>query len=120
MAWVDYLFNGLGDKASQLTHLAPRTDVEINEKIRALTFSYTIEIAEDTFRLGTIFESFHHQAKILISNRALLPKFLMLWLKWCIVLTLSHKVIVADVVYPAVQLVFCQSIALLPTMMGCV
>jgi len=31
------------------------------------------------FRPGTFFESFHHQAKILISNRALLAGFLMLW-----------------------------------------
>jgi len=42
----------------------------------------------------------------------------MLWLKRCVVLTLSHKVVVADVVYPAVLLAHENSIALLPTMVA--
>jgi len=77
---------------------------------------YTTESNEDTFKLDVIFESFHHQAKI--SDRALLAGFLMLWLKRCVVLTLSHKVVVADVVYPAVLLAHENSIALLPTMVA--
>jgi len=63
-----------------------------------------------------IFESFHHQAKILISDRVLLAGFLMLWLKQCVVLMLPHEVIVTDMVYPAVLLAHGKSISLLPVM----
>ena len=38
----------------------------------------------------------------------------MLWLKRCVVLTLSHEVIIADVLYPAVLLAHGKSISLLP------
>ena len=38
----------------------------------------------------------------------------MLWLKRCVVPTLPHEVIIADVVYPAVLLAYGKSIALLP------
>jgi len=72
MAWADYLFNGLGDKANRLTHLVPSTDAEIKERISASTSSYTTESAEDTFRPDTVLKSFHYQAKTHISNRALL------------------------------------------------
>jgi len=65
-----------------------------------------------------IFESFHHQAQIHISDRALLASFLMLWLKRCVVPTLPHEVIVANVVYPAVLLAYGKSIALLPAMVA--
>ena len=40
----------------------------------------------------------------------------MLWLKRCVVPTLSHEVIIADVVYPAVLLAYGKSISLLPVM----
>jgi len=40
----------------------------------------------------------------------------MLWLKRCVVPTLSHEVIVADVVYPAILLAHKKSITLLPMM----
>ena len=33
MAWANYLFNGLRDKADRLTHLAPSTDAQIKERI---------------------------------------------------------------------------------------
>jgi len=75
-----------------------------------------MESNEDTFRSDAVFESFHHQAKILISDRALLAGFLTLWLKRCVVSMLSHKVIVADVVYPAILLANEKSISLLQTM----
>jgi len=120
MTWADYLFNNLGDKVDRLTRLTSSKDAEIKEKISASTSSYTTELAEDTFRPGTFFKSFHYQAKTPISNRALLAGFLMLWLKRCVVPTLSHEVIVADVVYPIVLLAFGWNIALLPTMMGCI
>jgi len=43
----------------------------------------------------------------------------MLWLKRCIVPTLPHEVIVADVVYLAVLLTYGQYLGLLPAMVGC-
>ena len=42
----------------------------------------------------------------------------MLWLKRCVVPTLPHEVIVADVVYPTVLLAYGKSIALLPAMVA--
>ena len=42
----------------------------------------------------------------------------MLWLKHCVVPTLPHEVIVADVVYPAVLLAHGKPIALLPAMVA--
>ena len=49
IAWVDYLFNGLGDKADRLTRLAPSIDVEIKKRISA-SMPYTTDSMEDTFR----------------------------------------------------------------------
>jgi len=89
---------------------------EIAERINASTSSYTIESNEDTFRPDTVFESFHHQARVPISNRTLLAGSLMLWLKRCVVPMLPHEVIVADVVYLVVLLAYGKSIALLPAM----
>ena len=65
-----------------------------------------------------VFESFHHQARVPISDRALLANFLMLWLKRSVVPTLPYEVIIADVVYPAVLLAYGKSIALLPAMVA--
>ena len=78
MSWAIYLFNGINEKDNPVTSLAPCTDEEIAERINASTSSYTTELNEDTFRPDMIFESFHHQARILISNRALLAGFLIL------------------------------------------
>jgi len=118
MSWVRYQFNGINKKDSLVTSLAPCTDEKIAERINVSTSSYTIESNEDTFKPDTVFESFHHQTRILISDRALLAGFLMLWLKCCVVPTLPHEVIVPDVVYPAVFLANGKSIALLPAMVA--
>ena len=101
-----------------MTSLAPCIDEKITDRISASTSSYTTESNKDTFKSDTVFESFHHQSRIPISDRALLAGFLMLWLKRCVVLTLLHEVIVADVVYPAVLLAYGKSIALLPAMVA--
>jgi len=89
-----------------------------SERISASTSSYTTESNKDTLKPDTIFESFHHQDQIPISGQVLLAGFLMLWLKRCVVPTLSHEVIVADVVYPVVLLAHRKSIALLPVMVA--
>jgi len=115
MSWANYLFPGV-NKAGTVTRLAPSTDEEIAERISASTSSYTTESKEDTFKPDVIFESFHHQAKTSIPNRALLVGFLMLWFKQCVVLTHPHKVIVIDMVYPVVLVAHGKSIALFPAM----
>ena len=68
-----------------------------------------MESNEDTFKPDIVFDSFHHQAKIPISDEALLAGFLMMWLKRCIVPTLPHEVVVADVVYLTVLLLWSVS-----------
>jgi len=80
MSWVTYLFPKV-NKANLMSQIAPDTDEEIFERISASTSSYTTESNEDTFKPDTVFKSFHHQAKVLMSDRALLAVFLMLWLK---------------------------------------
>jgi len=69
------------NKSDPMTRLALSTDEEIIERISASTSSYATESNEDTFKSYIVFESFHHQAKVLMSNWALLAGFLMLWLK---------------------------------------
>jgi len=112
------MFNGITEKDHSVTILPASSDEEIAERINASVSSYTTESNGDTFKPDMVFESFHHQAQILISNRALLAGFLMLWLKRCVVPTLPHEVIIADVVYPAVLLAYGRSIALLPAMVA--
>ena len=77
MSWANYLFPGV-NKTNLVTWLAPNTDEEIAKKISAPTSSYTTEADKDTFKPNVIFESFHRQAKIPISDKALLVGFLML------------------------------------------
>ena len=67
-----YLFNDLNDEDVPMTCLAPSTDEEIAKRISASNSSYTTESNEDTFKLDTVFENFHHQVKIPISDQALL------------------------------------------------
>ena len=94
------------------------TDAEIAERIFESMTSYVTESNEDTFKLDTLFDSFHHQAKIPISDKALLARFLMLWLKRCVMPTLPHKVIIADMIYPAILLVHGLPLSLLSVMVG--
>jgi len=117
MLWANYLFLGV-NKAGLVTRLAPCTDEEIAERISASSSSYTTESDKDTFKSDMNLKSFHHQIKIPISNRALLAGFLILWLKRCVVPTLPHEVVIADVVYPAVLLAHGKFIALLPVMVA--
>ena len=104
MAWASYLFHGLNEKSGPVTRLAPNTDEKIEERISASTSSYTMESNENTFKPDVVFESFHHQARVPISDKALLAGFLMVWLKRCVVPTLPYEVVVVVVVYSAVLL----------------
>ena len=77
MSWATFLFLGV-NKANPMTRLAPSTDEQIFKRTSASTSSYTTNSNEDTFKPDTVFESFHHQAKVPMSERALLAGFLML------------------------------------------
>ena len=52
--------------------------LRIAERISESTISYKMVWNEDTFKLHTIFHSFHHQVKIHISDRVILAGILML------------------------------------------
>jgi len=119
MSWANYLFCGLGEKSSLVSRLAIITDTEITEMISELVTSFITESNEDTFKPDTVFDSFQHQAKIPISDKALFAGFLMLWVKWCVVSTLPHEVIVTDIVYPTVLLAYGRLLGLLPAMVSC-
>jgi len=119
MSWANYLFCGLGEKTSLASRFATSTDAKITERISESVISCTTELNEDTFKPNTVFDSFHHQAKIPISDRALLAGFLMLWLKRCVVPTLAHEVIVTDVVYLVVLLAYSRPLDLLSAMVDC-
>jgi len=88
MSCANYLFGGLEEKSSLVYRLAASTDAEIAERISESVTLYVTKSNEDTFQPDTVFDSFHHQAKIPISDRALLAGFLMLWLKRCVMHTL--------------------------------
>jgi len=83
MSWANYLFCGLGENLSLISRLATNTDAEITERISKSVTSYTTQSNEDTFKPDIVFNSFHHQARIPISDRALLAGFLMLWKVMC-------------------------------------
>jgi len=115
---ANYVLYGLGEKLSLVSGLATSIDTEITERISESVTSYTSESNEDTFKPDTIFDSFHHQARIPISNRALLAGFLMLWLKRYVVPTPPHEVNVSDIVYLALLLAYGRPLSLLPAMVG--
>jgi hypothetical protein len=120
MSWANYLFPGLDDKKKRrIGRLEVVPDDKILERISQTVGFYTTESNEDTFQADTTFESFHHQARTPISDRALLAGFLMLWLKRCVVPTTPHEAISIEVVYPAVMLAYGRPLGLLPAMVGC-
>jgi len=113
ISWANYLLPGV-NKTSLVTRLASSTDEEIAERISAPTSSYNTESNEETFKPDVVFKSFHRQFKTPISDRALLVGFFILWLKRCMVPTLPHEVVDADVVDSVVLFTHGESIALLP------
>ena len=88
------------------------------ERIFKSVTSYTTESNEDIFKPDIVFDSFHHQTKTHISDRDLLAGFLMSWLKKCVVTTLPHEIIVADVAYPVILLTYGWSFGLFFAMVG--
>jgi len=77
MSCANYLFLGV-NKADPMTRLAPSINEEIIKRISVCTSSYITESNEDTFKLDTVFERFHNQTKVPMSNQTLLAGFFML------------------------------------------
>ena len=77
MSWANYLLPRV-NMTNLMTRLASSTGEEIFERISASTSSYTTESNEDTFKLDTVFERFHNQTKVPMSNQTLLAGFPML------------------------------------------
>ena len=76
LCWANYLFPGLEDKKKRgIGRLEVVPDEKILERISQSVGSYTTESNEDAFKPDTVFESFHHQARTPISDRALLADF---------------------------------------------
>jgi len=69
ISWANYLFQDLREKLVSVTLLAASTDTEIEKRISESAISHITESNEDTFRPDTVFDSVHHQAKALISER---------------------------------------------------
>lgn len=67
---------------------------------------------------STVFKSFHYQAGFAVSDRGLIVRFLMLWLKICIILSLPKDAIAISVVYLAVFLTYGRPFGLLPAMVN--
>ena len=65
-----------------------------------------LEEDDGDYKQGDAFLSFHHQANISISRKALLAGFLSLWLKRCVIPSHPHDGITLLVIFLAVQLVY--------------
>ena len=72
MSWANHLFQGLGENSGSVTWLIANINTEIAERISKSMISYTMELKKDTFKPDIVFNSFHHQVKTPISDRALL------------------------------------------------
>jgi len=79
-----------------------------------------LEEDDGIYEKGDILRSFHHQARRPMSRKALLPDFLSVWLKRCVVSSPSSDVILLTVLLPAVRLVHGRSLGLLSTMVCCI
>lgn len=66
----------------------------------------TTESNENSFEAHAIFEGYHYQGVVTISDTVVLVGFLMLRLKCGIILTAPHEVVTVDVTYPDVLLAY--------------
>lgn len=79
--------------------------------------TYTTKSLEDGFAENTMFQSFHHQVKMPISDRALMVGFQMLWRKRSMVPTSPHNALSLELVYLVMQIVYGDRLFLLPATM---
>src|SRR4051812_24353583 len=114
--WARYLFPNAWEGES----IVPLKALSVAEAERRMGKheilpSSVSQIDMNEFVVGSLIESYHYQSTVILSDRALMAGFLMIWLKCCI---LPAEKIGADVVLPAVLLCFNHSIALLPALMA--
>jgi hypothetical protein len=115
--WAEHLFVNLDNNSSEV-RIRVADDVSIIAK-RLENSQFTDFILEEDqgghFK-GEVFRSYHHQARVVLSRRAVLAGFLSLWLKRCVVPSLPRDCISPMVIIPVVLLVFGCRLGLLPAM----
>jgi len=79
-----------------------------------------LEEDDGIYEKGVILRSFHHQAHQPMSRKALLARFLSVWLKRCVVPSPSSDVFLPTVLLAAVRLVYGHSLGLLLVMVCCI
>src|SRR4051812_16338263 len=114
--WARYLFPNAWEGES-IVPLKALSVAEAEHRMgkHGIIPSDVSQIDMNEFVVGSLIESYHYQSTVILSDRALMAGFLMIWLKRCI---LPAEKISADVVLPAVLLCFNHSIALLPALMA--
>jgi len=86
--WVDYLFPLDGPLESRQT---PADDKRIAKAMRVNDHEdVVLEEDDGDYERGDVFLSFHCQAKIPISRKALLAGFLSAWLNICVIPSRPH------------------------------
>ena len=88
-------------------------DKRITKAMKASDHEDVILEEDEDYERGNVSLSFHHQAKIPISRKALLADFLSAWLKRCVIPSRPHDGITPLVVFLAVQFVYGRSLGLL-------
>jgi len=73
-----------------------------------------LEEDDGIYEKGDILRSFHHQARQPMSQKAFLAEFLSVWLKRCVVPSLSSDVVLPTVLLSAVRLAYNRFLGLLP------
>ena len=101
--WADYLFLILDNVPENVQF--PISEEDIHQKIiSSVHEDIVLEEDDEIYEKDDKFKSFHHQAKHLMSRRAILAGFLSVWLKKCVVPSPPHDGILSWALLPAVQL----------------
>jgi len=79
-----------------------------------------LEEDDGPYKKGDIFQSFHHQARRPMSQKALLADFLSVWLKRYVVPSPSNDVILLTVLLSTVRVVHGRSLGLLSAIVCCI
>ena len=115
--WAEHLLANLDDVNFDIR---PRAADDISIVTKRLEDSscsdFILEEDKGGHFKGEVFHSYHHQALISLSRRAVLAGFLSIWLKKCVVPLLPRDCISPIALFPAVLLVFGRRLGLLPAM----
>ena len=112
---ADYMFANL-ESVLEKIH-APMANAVIEDMMTVSRHMYIILEEDDgIYKKDDSFKSFHHQAHQSMSRPTLLPSFISIWLKNCVVLSLPYDGILLSALISAVQLVYGRALGLLSAM----